>query len=67
MEKIFFCQKRDCCPFLETTQEGIYITDDSNNKIFLTKDNVADLYSFLLYNKKEILDETFYEKKEIII
>jgi hypothetical protein len=65
MEKIYFCNKRDCCPFLEVTQEGLYITDDNNNKVFLTKDNVSDLYTYLLYNKKEILDESFYQTKGV--
>lgn len=60
MEKIYFCSKRECCPFLEYTQEGVYITDDKSQKIFLTKDNLKDLMTYLQYNKKEILEETVF-------
>lgn len=67
MEKIFFCSKRECCPFLEYTQEGVYITDDNSQKVFLTKDNLKDLMTYLQYNKKEILDDTIFTEGKVAI
>jgi hypothetical protein len=64
MNKVFFCSKRQCCPFLEYTEKGVHITDDLSNKVFLTKDNLKDLLTYLESNKKQILDNSIFKTKK---
>ncbi len=60
-----FCNKRDCCPKIRIENHGATIFDeDRKESIFLNREQLADLCTFLKYNSKEIINGSFFEYEE---